>query len=99
MTAEATTLLGFPFPEVADPRRLCSGDDALDRRLLQWLDLYEGERDVQRVGERCVLVDRGRPIEETTSRGYGDSLRKVLQIAIDVDAAERILGRRLEVGE
>lgn len=88
-------MLGFPFPEVADPRNLSTGIDSLDRLLVRWLDRHEGERDMRREGDRCVLVDRGIEIREVTASDYCDSVRKCLQQGLDADFFERRFGRRL----
>lgn len=85
------TMLGFPVP-LPDEQRVSTGIEELDRRLLRWLDLHEGTRDARREGDRCVLVDCGVEVRETTSSSYEDSVRKVLQQGIDADFAERKTG-------
>lgn len=92
MTGERVrTMLGFPDP-LPDEQRVSTGIEDLDRRLLKWLDLHEGTRAARREGDRCVLVDCGVEVRETTSSSYEDSVRKVLQMGIDADYAESRTG-------
>ncbi len=91
-------MLGFPAPDI-DPRKLATDCDELDRRLVRWLDLHCGGRDMRREGDRCVLVDRGQEISIPgqaldESSAYEDSVRKSLQVAIDRDYFEAKTGRK-----
>ncbi len=99
------TLLGFPDP-LPDDQRVSTGIEELDRRLLRWLDLREGERFAYRRGDLCILDDRGyrRAVKGKAYEGgasayeggasaYEDSVRKGLQIMIDRDFFEARTGR------
>lgn len=93
-----STMLGFPDP-LPDEQRVSTGVEELDRRLLRWLDLREGERTAYRRGDLCVFVDRdhrravkGQGIDDGAS-AYEDSVRKGLQVMTDRDFFEAKTGR------
>lgn len=97
----ARTLLGFPaWPSVnPDPRGLSTDDDELDKRLVRWLDLHEGERFIRRAGDVCTLTDRGVDIvcqgaAVGESSAWRDAVAKALQVGISNDYFEKVHGRR-----
>jgi hypothetical protein len=61
-----------------------TGFPELDTMIARWLSSHR-DRFVRREQDRFIAIDRGVELRASTATSYEDSVRKVLQIALDRD--------------